>query len=248
MSSARALAFYLGLAAWTIALGVLFIPILILPRRLLVRASRLWAQGVLAWLRVTVGLRHRVRGDIPRAPVIVACRHQSAWETLAVAVVIDDPAIVMKQELLWLPIIGWVLAALGMIAIDRGGGAKALRALVRRARCAVDRHRPIVVFPEGTRVAPGVRRDYHPGIYALYRELKLPVVPAAVNSGHFWPRRAFAKRPGTIMLEFLPAIAPGQGREEFMAELRDRIEAACERLTTEAQTNEKGGPVGDRPL
>jgi 1-acyl-sn-glycerol-3-phosphate acyltransferase len=230
MAVARALAFYLGLAVWTIVLGVLFAPTLILPRRARVRASRLWAHGVLGWLGVTIGLRHRVVGGMPRAPIIVACRHQSAWETLAIPVVVHDPAIVMKQELLWLPIIGWYLAAVGMISIDRGGGAKALRGMVRRARRAVEQHRPIVVFPEGTRVAPGVRHDYHPGIYALYRELALPVVPAAVNSGHFWPRRSFVKKAGTITLEFLPAIAPGLGRDAFMAELRNRIEKAEARL------------------
>ena len=235
MASVRALLFYLGAAAWTVVLGILFVPMLILPRGVLVRASRFWARGMLDWLRITVGLGHRVAGDAPRAPVIVACRHQSAWETLAIAVVLDDPAIVMKQELLWLPVIGWYLAALGMIAIDRGGGGSALRRMVRRARGAAAQGRPIVVFPEGTRVAPGARRDYHAGIYALYRELALPVVPAAVNSGRFWPRRGFAKKPGTITLEFLPAIQPGLGRDAFMRELRHRIEAATERLTTEAQ-------------
>jgi 1-acyl-sn-glycerol-3-phosphate acyltransferase len=224
MGFARALLFYGGGALWTVVLGILFAPTLILPRPVRVRASRLWADGVLAWLRIAVGLRHRVVGAAPRAPVIVACRHQSAWETLAIAAIVEDPAIVMKQELLWLPIIGWYLAALGMIAIDRAGGATALRGMVRRARRAVEQHRPIVMFPEGTRVAPGMRRDYHPGIYALYRELALPVVPAAVNSGHFWPRRSFAKTPGTITLEFLPAIAPGLDRDEFMRELRARIE------------------------
>jgi 1-acyl-sn-glycerol-3-phosphate acyltransferase len=226
MAFARALLFYLGGAVWTVVLGIVFMPMLVLPRRILVRACRFWARGLLAWLHVTVGLGHRVVGEVPRAPVIVACRHQSAWETLAIAVVIDDAAIVMKQELLWLPVIGWYLAALGMISIDRGGGATALRRLVRRARGAMDQRRPIVVFPEGTRVAPGERREYHPGIYALYRELALPVVPTAVDSGLFWPRRGFAKKPGTITLEFLPAIAPGLGRDAFMRELRKHIETA----------------------
>jgi 1-acyl-sn-glycerol-3-phosphate acyltransferase len=230
MAIARALAFYLGLAVWTVVLGVLFAPTLILARRVRVRASRLWAAGVLAWLGVTIGLRHRVQGEVPRAPVIVACRHQSAWETLAIPALIDDPAIVMKQELLWLPVIGWYLAGVGMIAIDRGGGAKALRGMVRRARRAVAQNRPIVVFPEGTRIAPGARGEYHPGIYALYRELALSVVPAAVNSGYFWPRRSFVKKAGTITLEFLPAIAPDLGRDAFMAELRNRIEKAEARL------------------
>lgn len=223
----RAFLFYAGLIAWTVLVGVVAVPTFALPRRVLVRAARLWAQGVVAWLAVTVGLRHRVRGAIPSGPVIVACRHQSAWETLALATVIDDPAVVLKHELLWLPIFGWYLARIGMIPIDRAGGAGALRRMVRAARHALAQGRPIVVFPEGTRVAPGVRRDYHPGIYALYRELALPVVPAALDSGAFWPRRSFAKRAGTITLEFLPAIAPGLARHDFMAELRRRIDGAA---------------------
>jgi len=227
MAFARAVLFYAGLIAWTVLVGVVAVPSFALPRRVLVRAARLWAQGVVAWLAVTVGLRHRVRGAIPSGPVIVACRHQSAWETLALATVIDDPAVVLKHELLWLPIFGWYLARIGMIPIDRAGGAGALRRMVRAARHALAQGRPVVVFPEGTRVAPGVRRDYHPGIYALYRELALPVVPAALDSGAFWPRRSFAKRAGTITLEFLPAIAPGLARDDFMAELRRRIDGAA---------------------
>jgi len=223
---ARAFLFYVGLIAWTAIMGVAAVPVLPAPRRFLVAASRLWAQGVLAWLRLTVGLGHRVRGAVPSGRVIVACRHQSAWETLALPTIIDDPAVVLKRELLLIPVFGWYLAAIGMIAVDRAGRAGALRRMMREARLAVDQGRPILVFPEGTRVAPGVRREYHSGIYALYRELSLPVVPVAVDSGHFWPRRSFAKRPGTITLEFLAPILPGLARDDFMAELRRRIDEA----------------------
>jgi len=223
---ARAFLFYVGLTAWTAIMGVVAVPALIAPRRFLVAASRLWAQGVLAWLRLAVGLGHRVRGAVPSGRVIVACRHQSAWETLALPTIIDDPAVVLKRELLLIPVFGWYLAAIGMIAVDRSGGAGALRRMVRDARRAGGQGRPILVFPEGTRVAPGVRREYHPGIYALYRELSLPVVPVAVDSGHFWPRRSFAKHPGTITLEFLAPIPPGLARDDFMAELRRRIDEA----------------------
>jgi 1-acyl-sn-glycerol-3-phosphate acyltransferase len=241
MGLLRAFLFYAGLAAWTLVLGAAFAPTFLMPRRVRARAARFWDLGVLAWLRFTVGLGHRLVGEVPCGAVIVACRHQSAWETFALCALLDDPAVVLKRELLWLPIFGWYLAAVGMIAIDRAGGGAALRRMVRRARRASAEGRPIVVFPEGTRVAPGVRREYHPGVYALYRGLDLPVVPAAVNSGLFWPRRAFAKKPGVITLEFLSAIAPGLGRDDFMRALRARIEAAEESMIAETRRHGAAG-------
>jgi 1-acyl-sn-glycerol-3-phosphate acyltransferase len=230
MSFLRAAAFYAALIVWTVVMGVIGAPTLFMPRPVLARFSRRWAKGALAILAATIGLRHRVVGEIPHGRVIVAARHQSAWETLALPTVLDDPAIVLKRELLWIPIFGWYVARNDMVPIDRSGGGAALRRMIRAARRAVAQNRPILVFPEGTRTRPGARRDYHPGIYALYRDLGLPVVPVALNSGVFWPRRSFAKRPGTITVEFLPAIAPGLTREEFMAELRRRIEAATDAL------------------
>ena len=235
MSAVRALLFYLGLLFWTVAVGILAAPSLVLPRDVLLRVAQGWARGVVALLAVTVGIRHRVAGEVPKGPVIVAAKHQSAWETLVLPTVIEDPAVVLKRSLLWIPIFGWYLARIGMIAIDRKGGGGALRRLVRHARRVVAQGRPILMFPEGTRTAPGQTRRYHPGIYALYSELALPVVPVALNSGLYWPRRSIAKRAGTITVEFLPAIAPGLDRDEFMRELVARIESATDALTTEAQ-------------
>jgi 1-acyl-sn-glycerol-3-phosphate acyltransferase len=230
MNALRAAAFYAALIVWTVAIGLAGAPALAMSRVTLAKFSRFWAKGVLALLAGTVGLRHRVVGEIPKGPVIVASRHQSAWETLALPTVLDDPAIVLKRELLWIPIFGWYLWRNQMVPIDREGGASAVRRMVRAARNAAAQCRPILVFPEGTRTAPGTRRDYHPGVYALYRDLELPVVPAALNSGLYWPRRSFAKRPGTITVEFLPAVLPGLSRYDFMAELRKRIDTATDRL------------------
>lgn len=236
MSVVRALGFYAGLYGWTLAMGLASLPLYPLPRRAMVALSGAWVAGVLAILSATCGLRHRVtgRGNLPGGACIVASKHQSAWETFAFALLLRDPAIVLKTSLLWIPFYGWALARIGMIGIDRGAGARALRRLTAKATRRAADGRPILVFPEGTRVAPGTKRPYHPGVYALYRALDVPVVPVALNSGLFWPRRKLVKRPGTIAVEFLPPIAPGLDRGAFMAELETRIEGATERLLSAA--------------
>jgi 1-acyl-sn-glycerol-3-phosphate acyltransferase len=161
-------------------------------------------------------------------------KHQSAWDTLILPVVLHDPAIVLKRELLWVPIYGWYAARAGSIAIDRGGRAAALRRMVARARASVAEGRPVVIFPEGTRTAPGRHLPYQPGVAALYQALGLPLVPAAVNSGLFWGRRSFLKRPGRITLAFLDPIPPGLPRRRLMPELESRIETATAALEREA--------------
>lgn len=236
MSGLRSLAFNLLFYAWTAAIGVLALPLLFAPRRTVMRFGRFWSAGCLALLRVTVGLDHAVRGRerLPAGAAIVAMKHQSAWDTLILPVLLGDPAIVVKRELLWLPVYGWYARRAGAIGIDRKAGAAALRRMLAAARPAVAAGRPIVIFPQGTRTAPGERRAYQPGVAALYQALALPVVPVAVNSGLFWGRRHFRKRPGRILVEFLDPIPPGWPRKKLMAELERRIESATERLERDA--------------
>jgi len=149
--------------------------------------------------------------------------------------VLGDPAVVLKRELLLLPFYGWYAARAGSIAIDRRAGAGALRGMVAAARPIAAEGRPIVIFPEGTRTAPGERLPYQPGVAALYRALALPLVPAAVNSGLFWGRRSFVKRPGRIVLEFLEPLPPGWSRRRLMSELEKRIETATAALMREGE-------------
>ncbi|MGO8919962.1 MAG: lysophospholipid acyltransferase family protein [Stellaceae bacterium] len=232
----RSLVFNLALYLFTAIEAIAGLPVLLLPRRQACRFGCAWAGAVLRLCAVTVGLSHELRGreNLPRGPVIIAMKHQSAWDTFAVAVLFSDPAIVLKQELMWIPFYGWYLRKAGMIAIDRKAGAPALRKLGAAAGRAAALGRPIVIFPEGTRTAPGTRRPYQPGVAALYRQLGLPLVPVAVNSGVFWGRRSFIKRPGRIVVEILPPIAPGGERKAVMAALEERIETATERLVAEA--------------
>ncbi|MCW5734792.1 MAG: 1-acyl-sn-glycerol-3-phosphate acyltransferase [Enhydrobacter sp.] len=229
----RSLAFNTGWYLGSVLFAVVGSPLLLAPRPVVVAWARAWIVFVLWWLRITCGLTHRVVGleNLPAGPVIIACKHQSTWETLAFTLLFSNVAIVLKRELLWIPIVGWAMARAGNIAVARGDGASALRGLVKQARQAIAEGRSIVIFPEGTRVAPGDRRPYQVGTAALYRQLGVPVVPVALNSGLFWGRRKWIKRPGTITLEVLAPIAPGLRREAFMETLRDRIETASTRLS-----------------
>src|SRR5437868_9008430 len=235
MSWARAFAFNFAFFAWTAIIGTLGLPFLLTPRAVTMRFGRFWASSVLVLLRLIVGLGYEVRGldRVPRGGCIIAMRHQSAWDALALPVVLGDPAVVVKRELLLLPFYGWYATRAGSIAIDRKAGAGALRRMLARARPVAAAGRPIVIFPEGTRVAPGEHRPYQPGVAALYQTLALPLVPAAVNSGLYWGRRSFVKRPGRIILEFLDPIPPGRTRPRVMAELERRMETAAEALLQE---------------
>jgi 1-acyl-sn-glycerol-3-phosphate acyltransferase len=232
----RSLCFNVGWYAGTVTIALAGAPILLLPRRAVVAWAKFWIRFCLWWLRITVGLTHRLSGleNLPAGPVIIASKHQSSWETLAYTLLFSDAAIVLKRELLFIPIVGWAMARAGNIAVERGDGAAALRGLVRQAKAVIAEGRSILIFPEGTRVAVGDERPYQVGTAALYRHLGVPVVPVALNSGLFWGRRQFIKRPGIIDVEILPAIAPGLSRDAFMTTLRAHIEGATERLIERA--------------
>ena len=232
MAVLRSLFFNVFFFAWTLAIVVMGLPFLLLPHRFTYRLGAFWVRVTLAVLGGLVGLRHRVVGLEHRLPgaAIYAVKHQSAWDTLVFALLLDEPAYVLKRELTDLPLFGWLLLRAGMIPVDRAGRASALRRMIGQAKQRTAAGRPLLIYPEGTRTAPGEHRPYQPGVAALYGQLDLPVVPVALNSGLFWGRRQFVKRPGTITVEFLPAIPPGLPRRAFMAELEKRLEGACARL------------------
>ncbi len=221
---------------WGLIMALLALPILLMSREAMVRHAERWERGIQWLLRHLVGLDFQVTGEENRRDnrVIYAIKHQSAWDTVTTHLLIDDPAIALKQELTRIPIFGPCLLHAGMIKIDRGHGTKALRSLIEGARQAIARGSPVVIFPEGTRTPPGEKHPYHPGIAALYKQLALPVVPVALNSGLFWGRRSFVKRPGIIQVAFLEPIQPGLDRKAFMTELEQRIETATDLLIEEA--------------
>ncbi|MHA1525256.1 MAG: lysophospholipid acyltransferase family protein [Alphaproteobacteria bacterium] len=225
-------AFYLNIAVFCIAA----VPIMVFPPRWGLPIMRAMALVSDWWLAMICELRVEIRGqeNIPQGGAIVASKHQSAWETIAFLHLVPAPAMVLKRQLGWLPLFGWIAVRFGCLTIDRAGGASALRNMVRRARDSVAAGRQIVIFPEGTRGAPGAPPVYQRGIAALYVGLDVPCVPVALNSGLFWPRRTWHRTPGTIIVEFLPPIEPGLGARAFLHEMETRIEAATGRLLAEA--------------
>jgi 1-acyl-sn-glycerol-3-phosphate acyltransferase len=234
MNWLNAIWFNLTFYGVNLVMSVMLMGSLLLSRRTIVKAVHIWL-GTVAWVEKHAGgIGYRVVGreNIPKGACIVASKHQSEWETFKLHLILDDPAIVLKRELLNIPLIGWYMSRSGSIPIDRSKRAKAISEMTQAARQAAADGRPIVIFPEGTRAAPGEARPYKSGIAALYKDLNLPIVPMALNSGLFWPKSSFFKKKGTITVEFLPAIPPGLSREAMMRCLRDALEPASLRLCT----------------
>lgn len=234
MVALRSILFQIYFALISVLLNVGWLPALLGPRKWTVTGIQLWSRAVMWGLKVICGLRWEVRGraHLPAGPCIIAGKHQAMWDTVAVPLLVKDPALVLKRELLMVPFYGWYARKAQMIALDRGAHASALRSLLRQARDRIAAGRAIAIFPEGTRKKPGAPTDYKPGVAAMYTQLGVPCVPFALNSGHFW--KGWRRHPGTIVIEFLPAIEPGLKRAEFMSALETGVEAATARLGEEA--------------
>ena len=228
MTGLRSALFLVWFLVITTILSLIFLPVLALPRRATVWLARLWARLTFWGLKVFAGIDWEIRGLPPRGAVLVASKHMSMWDTLALYLALYEPAIVLKRELLRIPFYGWFLAKAAAIPIDRSAGVSALRKMSDAARHVLAQGRPILIFPEGTRKKPGAAPDYKPGVAALYGQLDVDCVPVALNSGVYWT--GFLKRPGTIVLQFLEPIAPGLKRGAFMTLLEQRIEGATNQL------------------
>jgi 1-acyl-sn-glycerol-3-phosphate acyltransferase len=224
----RSALFLLWFILITATLSLIFLPVLVLPRAATVWLARLWSRATFWGLKAFTGIGFEIRGRPPKGPVLVASKHMSMWDTLALYLALEDPAIVLKRELLRIPFYGWYVNKAAAIAIDRGAGADALRRMVHAAEKVLAEGRPILIFPEGTRKKPGAPPDYKPGVAGLYGQLGVACVPVALNSGRYW--QGFWKYPGTITMEFLAPIPAGLKRREFMAELEARIETSTNRL------------------
>jgi 1-acyl-sn-glycerol-3-phosphate acyltransferase len=201
-----------------------------------------WARINLWLLRVICDIRVEFRGleRLPRGAFLVAAKHQSAWETFALLPLFDDPAFILKRELMWIPIFGWYAARTEMIPVDRGARAQALAKMTERTCLELSRGRQIVIFPEGTRRAPGAEPKYKYGVAHLYAATGVPCVPIALNSGLLWPRRSFRRYPGTVRVEILDAIPPGLDKKAFMVRLQGAIEGATARLVEEGRRDLPG--------
>ncbi|HEY6578314.1 MAG TPA: lysophospholipid acyltransferase family protein [Rhizomicrobium sp.] len=245
MSWLRSAVFFVWFAAMSVVVHLLFLPTLLLPRRAAVFAARLWCAGILRGLKIIARLDYEVRGEIPKTAMLVASKHMSMWDTVALFHLIGDPVFVLKRELMRIPFYGWYARRVGMIPIDRQAGGVALRRMTKAVRRALTAGLAVVIFPEGTRKGSGAPPDYKPGIAALYQRLNEPCVPVALNSGLFWT--GFLKKRGRIVIRFLPPIAPGLKRQDFMRMLETRIEQATADLVLEGRTLLSGGDPSPRP-
>jgi 1-acyl-sn-glycerol-3-phosphate acyltransferase len=216
---------------------IVALPTIMLPYSFLLGVLRRYAGSTLWFLRVIcgIGVEWRGREKLPQGACIVACKHQSVWETFALFMVLPDPTYVLKRELMQLPLFGWLATKARMIPINRGSHAKALTGMLAAARQEAARGRQIVIFPEGTRRPPGAKPHYLPGAAFLYADLGLPCVPIALNSGLFWPRHSWLRRPGTVVAEVLDPIPAGLDKREFLTRLQSAIEQATARLVAEGE-------------
>lgn len=235
MTAVRSVLFFALFQLWTLVLGTLYLPLLGASPAVVGKAATFWIKGVFVILRLTCGLAFQVRGTVPQGAVLVASKHQSTLETFAFRLILGDPAVILKQELLRIPFFGWYLGKTGVIAIDRAAGTKALKDMVKGAEAEAAKGRPVLIFPEGHRQPVGAPPEYHTGIAMVYAGIGLPCVPVALNTGLFWGRGSFAKRSGVATIQFLEPIAPGMDRKSFMAELQSRIETASDALAAEAR-------------
>ena len=226
MAALRSLVFALVFYGGSIPI-VLTAPVsMLFGREALRRHVRGWARFHRWWAAALLGIRARVQGAFADGPALYAIKHQSMFETIEIVVLLPRaPAIVMKRQLLAIPVWGPLARAWGAIPVDRGAGAAALRTMLRAADAALAEGRPIVIFPEGTRVAPGEAPPLQPGFAGLYKLLKLPVVPVALDSGRLWPRRSFVKRPGIVTVRLGEPVPPGLPRGEVEARVHAAINA-----------------------
>lgn len=235
------IAFYVNFALWVIVCT----PFVWLPRKWLLVPFLAWARSTRWILRVVAGVGLEVRGDPGPydGPLLVAAKHQSMFETVALLPLFADPAFILKKELNAIPVWGWWQRRMRMIPVERTGGAKALKEMARTAKAEALSGRQILIFPEGTRRAPGDAPDYKPGAAILYQQMGVPCLPVALNSGLYWPRRSIRRYPGTIIVEILDPIEPGLPPRDFMNILQDRIEAASDRLLAEAAEGDTPPPL-----
>ncbi|ODN72651.1 lysophospholipid acyltransferase family protein [Methylobrevis pamukkalensis] len=239
---ARSLLFNLLLYTWMILSMTLGMPLMLLPRRKVLAIAKWWFRGLMALHRITIGVQHRFQGldRIPQGPLIVACKHQSMWETLALVPLFDDAVFVLKRELTWIPVFGWWLMRMSMIPVDRGKGSRALATMSAATREALAAGRQVLIFPEGTRRELGAEPAYKIGIAKLYMAFDVPCLPVALDSGLVWRRRSFLQRPGTITVSVLEPIPPGLPPREFFTRMQTRIETRCDELLLEAAARPEG--------
>lgn len=225
--------FYLNTAFWLLVA----LPTFFMPYRAILWIAKTWGRINLVLLRVA-GIDYEIRGreKIPSGALIVAAKHQSAWETFALLWMFDNPTFIIKRELQWIPIFGWLTIKGRMVPVDRSARSQALTAMTARAKIELSEGRQLIIFPEGTRRPAGADPRYKYGVAHLYAATGVPCLPIALNSGLFWPRRSILRFPGKVLVEILDPIAPGLDKDEFYKRVQNEIETASARLIAESKS------------
>ena len=230
--------FYLNTAFWLLVA----LPTFFMPYRAILWIAKTWGRINLVLLRVAgIDYEIRGRGKIPSGALIVAAKHQSAWETFALLWMFDNPTFIIKRELQWIPIFGWLTIKGRMVPVDRSARSQALTAMTARAKIELSEGRQLIIFPEGTRRPAGAEPRYKYGVAHLYAATGVPCLPIALNSGLFWPRRSILRFPGKVLVEILDPIAPGLDKDEFYKRVQNEIETATARLIAESKSARPDG-------
>ena len=216
---------------WTAAIPVVCLPALI-KKEWALAVTRFWVRGVMTLAKYIVGVHATTTGqqNLPQGACIIAAQHQSSYETYRMFLELESPIFILKRELVFIPLIGWFMKRFGLIGIDRNAGAGAMRKILREAQAALDSGNQLVIFPEGTRTAPGIKHPYQPGVAALYAYCDAPVIPMALNSGFLWGKTRLLKLPGTIEFRFLPPLRSGMDKDTMLKDLRKHLDSAAEAL------------------
>lgn len=231
----RSIIFIVQMYVLMIVMAVVLFPVALVGGR----NTAIWVcRTYSAWIRVSlrwiVGLRTEIRGEVPQGDVLIASKHQSFLDILLLYSVLPRGKFIMKKSLRWTPFLGWYAWLIGCIPVDRAKGAAAMKAMISAAKDPRFFGGQLIIFPQGTRVAPGAKAEYKIGAGALYRAMKVPCVPVAANVGLFWPRHGLLRKPGTAVIEFLPVIEPGIPPHQFMAILEEQIETKSDALLNNA--------------
>lgn len=241
----RTLLFNILFFSYTFLCCVFFLPSFLFPRSVILFVTHFWLAGVSILEKFILGLTYEIRGKqyLPReGSYIVAAKHQSTYETFKLHALFGDPTIILKKELVNIPIFGTFLKKIDVIPIDRKNKEEAIIAIIDGAKRMQKHNRPIIIFPQGTRVAVDLdtsKKPYKSGIAKMYSQIDLPIIPMALNTGLFWSKHKFLKRPGKVVFEFLAPIEPGLPEKKVMKALEDRIEEKTYELMQEAKSNNK---------
>jgi 1-acyl-sn-glycerol-3-phosphate acyltransferase len=236
----RSLIFMIVIYVWMLILGIVYLPYAIFAKQGALRACKTYARSTMWLARWMVGIRCEVRGTVPTGEVVIGAKHQSFLDIIMIFDAIPHGKFIMKRELLWTPVIGMYARRLGCIPVNRGKKGAAVAKMVKDVAKEFAEPGQLVIYPQGTRVAPGVSKPYKVGTAILYSGLGFPCVPVATNAGVFWPRSGILRKPGLAIVDFLDPIEPGVERDAFLSRLEDVIETRSDALMKEVGFDSDG--------